>query len=148
MASQLRVRRPNDGFTLVEVVIAALLLSIGITALFSVCVSVRFKVNKDVYSGQMDFYARQLLEDLKSYVTADITILDGAPGNSGSWCHPKDSGCPGGWALAEGDHDVTGMLPASLSNAPVNAKLFYNVKLQTSPPVRRVDVTMTWDTPD
>jgi len=161
MGSRLRARRPSGGFTLVEVVIAALLLAIGVTALFSVCVSVRFKVNKDVYRSQMDFYGRQLLEDLRSYVTVDTTIMDGAPGNPASWCHPmddcNDTKCPGGSALAVGDHCVTGMLPSSLSADPpvgVHARLGYNVSVvpmvagSTAVNVRRVDITMTWNTPD
>jgi type II secretory pathway pseudopilin PulG len=141
---------------LVEVVVAVLLLSIGITAVFSVCLSVRFKANRDVYRTQMDFYARQLLEELKSYVTADMSVTDGAPGTPASWCHPKDTGCPGGWALADNVvHDVTDMLPSSLSSdhpAGVKARLWYTVTLvpmtagSANVNARRVDITMTWDT--
>ncbi|MBI5245297.1 MAG: prepilin-type N-terminal cleavage/methylation domain-containing protein [Elusimicrobia bacterium] len=147
-----RRTRGCKGFTLVEVVIAALLLAIGVTASFSVCLMSKFKLSKDKYRSQMQLYSRLLMDDLKSYVTPDPNITtDGAPG--GAWRYnvggtPKDL-C-GEWALSENcRHDVSTILPSTLYDAPVSARITYTVTPETVDGMsrRRVDITMTWNDP-
>jgi len=148
--SNRRRRDARKGFTLVEVVIATLLLAIGITASFSVCVSVKFKVNKDDTRTRMNFYARQLLEDLKSYVTADTTDPDlaaGAPYGTWSYCWAQGQCDAAAWALAPGEHVVTMMLPKTLRDDQ-GATLKYFVGPGPDFDPHHVDIIMNWNTPD
>lgn len=65
--------------------------------------------------------ARQLSDELKNYVTEDLSAVPGAPG-SPAWHLPGDpcTGCPGGascWALAACTHDATATLAPAMRDA-------------------------------
>ncbi len=140
------LRSSRAGFTLVEVVIATLLLAVGVAGVFSVTLSARQQSKRHAGRDKINQYGRQVQEELKSYVTGNINDTQGAPG--GSWHHPSDT-C-GEWALsANCIHDVTSMLPADLKAAPYNAKLSYTVTVENlgSLKTRRVDIKMKWDDP-
>lgn len=133
------------GFTLVEVLIATLLLAVGVAGVFSVTLSARVQSKRHAGRDKINQYGRRLQEELKSYVTADPSNLQGAPGNS--WRHPNDTcGQP---ALSDAcTHDVTSMLPAELKSAPFNAKLTYQVStVAKTGGLKKVEITMTWDDP-
>lgn len=135
----------SPGFTLVEVVIATLLLAVGVAGVFSVTLTARVQSKRHAGRDKINQYGRRLGEELKSYVTADITNLQGAPQNS--WRHPNDT-CTQ-WALSETcTHDVTSMLPLDLRSPPYNARLTYQVyaPVKAQDP-RRVEISMTWSDP-
>ena len=142
------------GFTLVEVVIATLLLAVGVAGVFSVTLSARQQDKRHAARDKINQYGRLLQEELKSYVTfeEELTNLQGAP--KGSWSHPKDTSQCRQWALSNGcTHDVTALLPPELKSAPFNARLTYDVFVEALGPadnkrnVRRVEITMKWDDP-
>jgi prepilin-type N-terminal cleavage/methylation domain-containing protein len=137
------------GFTLVEVVIATLLLAVGVAGVFSVTLSARQQGKRHAGRDKINQYGRQLQEELKSYVTYTHSDTPNLPATSrglprGQKKHPDDT-C-GEWALSTTcAHDVTSMLPEDLKRAPYNAKLTYTVKMEGL--VRRVNIQMKWDDP-
>ncbi|MBI3300345.1 MAG: prepilin-type N-terminal cleavage/methylation domain-containing protein [Elusimicrobia bacterium] len=115
-----RARVARRGYTLVETMIAVLLVSVVVTSVFSMVLTARTGVNKSGKKGQAVFYLREVVEALKTYVTADLT----APGPN-SWQLPGDTcGC---WALQAGAHNATGYLPTSFTGAPTSGQLTYDV---------------------
>ena len=137
----------SRGFTLVEVVIATLLLAVGVAGVFSVTLSARVQSKRHAGRDKINQYGRRLGEELKSYVTgADpLKIHQGLPG--GEHKHPDDT-CTQ-WALSETcNHDVTSMLPQELRSAPYNARLTYQVyaPAKAGDP-RKVEISMTWSDP-
>lgn len=131
----------SKGFSLVEVTIASLIIAIGTTAILSVATTSKMQLKRSDTKEQMNQQARRLVEELKNYVKPASYTGAGGP-NGGSWAFPGDTA--GGWALGPGDHDVTANLPASLRNAPVNAKLLYTVTVDAGGN-RRISVSMKWD---
>ena len=96
--------------------IAMLLVAMIVTSIFGMVLTAKTGAKKSESQAKAHFYARQQMEKLKSYVSADLT----APGPRGAtvttapnnWLYPGDSS--GNYALAAGNHDVTSNLPASL----------------------------------
>jgi len=139
--------RNDRGFTLIEVVIATMLMAVGVTAVFSVALTARYRMNRNLLKSRMSQEARRLSDDLKNFVTYDSTIVDGAPGSA--WRLPDDQ-CSQ-WALSEYCvHDVTGRLPGDLRKAPVSASLAYSVSVEPRGHgyVRKVDIQMRWTEPE
>ncbi|MBI4348714.1 MAG: type II secretion system protein [Elusimicrobia bacterium] len=164
-------RRRRNGFTLIEICVAALLIAIGATALFAVALSTRRTVAVSPLREQMNQYARLLSESLKGYVTACLpgavstacpaSITDaarnaGAP--HGTWALSKPDGTDCGtdgynWALdaadADNPHDASCFLPAELTSAPpdgANATLKYTVAVADG--ARKFEIIMAWEEPD
>lgn len=98
----------RDGYTLVETMIAMLLVAMIVTSVFAMVVTAKTGAKKSESQAKAHFYARQQMEKLKSYVSADLT----APGPTTNWVYPGDAS--GAYALAAGNHDVTSNLPATL----------------------------------
>ena len=132
--------KPSAGFTLVEVCIAALIVAIGASAIFGIVLSVRQSLAASPVREQMHQYARQVSEDLRAYAANPASTV-GMP--FAGWAYPNDNS--GLYALAPGVHNVSGLLPTSLSNT-YGAMLTYNVS-NTAAGVK-IDVTMTWTEPD
>jgi len=135
--------RPEAGFTLVEVCIAALIVAMGASAIFGIVLSVRQSIATSPAREQMHQYARQVSEDLKAYVTQNTDSTVGRP-NLG-WRYPNDSS--GLAALDPGTHDVSSMLPPALAST-YKAHLTYTVTTPGGAAPTKVDVTMTWTEPD
>lgn len=115
-----RARAARRGYTLVETLIAMMLISVVVTSVFSLVLTARVGVKKSGKRGQAVFYLRQVMEGLKGFVTADTS----APGPN-NWVLPGDAcGC---WALQAGNHNVTNFLPPSFRAAPTNGQLSYTV---------------------
>lgn len=146
-------RQDCAGFTLVETLIAVLLISVVVTSVFSLALTAKISSVKTERRASGMFYVRRTTEKLKAYVTADKTaataVAMGAPVN---WKLPEDS-CNSGlgtcpavcWALDVCTHDVTAMLPAALSAAPINAKLAYTVSSACDSCAKTVTFSYTWD---
>ncbi len=147
-----RRRGRRNGFTLVEVCVAAMIVAIGATALFAVALSTRRTIAVSPIREQMHQYSRLLLETLKTHVTSDTAVATGAPyptlGSPWRLCPPDKTNSDGtlAWALSAGNHNADCFLTPALTGAPVNAHLLYAVSVQGG--ARRITVTMNWDEPD
>ena len=116
-----RARAARRGYTLVETLVAVMLVSVVVTSVFSLVLTARMGTKKTGRRAEAMFLARSYMESLKSFVTADTS----QPGPYPGWVLPGDPcGC---YALSNGVHNMTGALPASFRNAPVNGQLTYTV---------------------
>lgn len=148
-------RRPTEaGYTLVEVVIAMLLTAIMVTSVFSVSLTAKQGGGKGGRKLLASQGAKQIANQLRNFVTGDTSVsLANPPGSAfGGWGLTGVGGitdnCPGGgtscWALQNGTHTLTGVLPAAFEAAPFNARVSYYVT-NTNPP--SVTITTTWTEP-
>ena len=130
---------------MVEVVIATLILALAVSSFVAGMLSTTMQARKVEGRDRGSRHTNALLQELRNYVTAAPMPAPGAPGNP-AWHLPGDA-CAGCWALSEGRHDVTALLPAELSAPPLNARMTYTVTLRLSggDTARAVDAEMTWD---
>ncbi|MBI4424343.1 MAG: prepilin-type N-terminal cleavage/methylation domain-containing protein [Elusimicrobia bacterium] len=131
-----RARRASPGFTLAEVMIAALIMAVGTSAMLSVTLSTRTQLIRTGIKDQMAQESRQLLQKLQFYVAQDGVA--GSP--QGGWSIPGDivSG-----ALTNGPHVATDLLPDHLKGAPHEATLEYFVTQEGD--TKKIDITATWE---
>lgn len=116
-----RARRARRGYTLVETLVAVMLVSVVVTSVFSMVLTAKIGTKKTGRRAEAMYYARQYMEMLKAYVTADTTAV----GPTAGWVLPGDPcGC---YALQNGVHTMTTNLPASFTAPPVNGQLSYTV---------------------
>lgn len=115
-----RARSARRGYTLVETLVAVMLISVVVTSVFSLVLTAKMGSRKTGRKAEALFYVQQYRELLKSYVTADTSVAGPTPG----WIIPGDScGC---YALQTGvQHNFTLQLPASFQ--AVGGQLFYTV---------------------
>ena len=115
------MRSARGGYTLVEVLVAVMLIATVVTSVFSLVLTAKMGVKKTGRRAEAMFLSRQYMETLKSFVTADVT----QPGPFPGWVLPGDPcGC---YALQNGIHVMTAALPTTFRSAPVNGQLTYNV---------------------
>ena len=117
-----RARSARCGFTLVENLVAVMLISVVVTSVFSLVLTAKMGSKKTGRRAEALYYVSRYREILKSYVTADRS--QPGPGVGGGWALPGDS-LP--YALQPGQHVLTGALPASFTAFPVNGQLSYLV---------------------
>lgn len=151
-----RRARPQAGFTLAEVAVAALLLAIGATGILSVVLQCRYTMKNTTARESVTYAAKRVLEDLKAFVhtpdnsTTTTAPLSCASGNTAlrCWTYQYDSSTCNSWALNTScTHNVTNALPADVRAAPWNATLDYNVSLVNGDIYgpRRIDMNMRWN---
>ncbi len=99
----------KKGYTLVETMVAMLLVATITTSVFSLVLSAKVGAKQTTNRSIAHYHARQQAERLKAYVSADLTV--NGP-NANTWNFPNDAS--GLTALAPGTHDVTTALPAKL----------------------------------
>ena len=141
-------KRGCSGFTLVETLIAVLLIAIVVTSVFSLALTTKGVSVKSGRREQALFFTRKAMEKLKAYVTGDETFAEAGPNyarNPGRpWAIPEDActGCGGVgqcWALDPNcTHDLTLMLPTKFRSSHINMTLGYTV---TNDPPGCVDRT-------
>jgi prepilin-type N-terminal cleavage/methylation domain-containing protein len=145
----IRTRR-QEGFTLVEIMIATLLIAIMTTGLCSVALNSRKGVGPAKRKIAAAEAGRRLLEQLKGYVTADKDSgdLPGPGAGSKGWTLPGES-CGDCFALSAGTHELDPgiWLPSDL--ASYNGKISYAVTSLSTPNGNQptVKLTITWDEP-
>lgn len=119
--------RKRQGFTLVETLVAVLLIAIVVTSVFSLALSSKVASRKTGRRSEALYYTRVAMEKLKAYVTVQDPLANpsiATRGPNGGWSIPEDScsGCGTAvgacWALQACQHDLTQLLPARLRNAP------------------------------
>lgn len=149
IASRRRALVARRGYTLVETLIAVLLISIVVTSVFSLVLTARVASKKTERRGQAVYYERRVMEALKGFVTADTTGPPG-PGNA-----PNGWGLPGAlpvgvYALSVGVHDVSSWLSPSFCAAdpsPSKCALTYTVTPACGGPTcpTSVKVDVKWE---
>lgn len=115
------MRSARGGYTLVETLVAVMLVSVVVTSVFSLVLTAKIGTRKTGRRAEAMFLARAYMETLKSFVTADTS----QPGPFPGWVLPGDPcAC---YALQNGVHTMTASLPLSFRSAPVNGQLSYTV---------------------
>jgi prepilin-type N-terminal cleavage/methylation domain-containing protein len=158
MARKSPLRLTDDGYTLVEVVIAMLLVSIMVTSVFSVALTAKQGGGKGVRKLLAAQGAKQVSGVLKNFVTGDeTTTMIAGPGGGNGWAMSNGvvtAACPGGgtncYAMASGTHTLTGVLPAWFEAAPYNARVRYFVNNSVTingRPMPNVTITTDWTEP-
>jgi prepilin-type N-terminal cleavage/methylation domain-containing protein len=156
----------SRGYTLVEVVVSMLLMSIMVSSVFSLALSARQSGGKSDRRMEASQAAKQMTGLLRNYVTGDpaTTLIDGPnaknPANRWSLSDSTVSppivetctagACvPAGYALAPGSHTVTGVLPGWFAGPPYNAELKYYVGTETIDglPAPQINVWVDWTEP-
>lgn len=141
------------GFTLVETLIAVLLISVVVTSVFSLALTSRVSSTKTQRRAVGLLYTRRAMEKVKAYVTADasagMAATVGAPANwkiAEDLCNTGEANCASAtcWALEACKHDVSPMLPAGLSDPPISMKLTYTVT-NAAGGAKKVNFQLTWD---
>ena len=160
----IRLRRASEeGYTLVEVMVAMLLTSIMVTSVFSVALTVKTGGSKGESKLKAAAMTRQISAVLKNYVTAEtgtastFTIPGPCGGAANNWsltCNGIVDSCPLGgsacYALADGTHTLSGVNPV-FEGAPWFAVTKYYVNatgtMVNGRPVPIVVITTTWTDP-
>ncbi len=158
----------EEGYTLVEVMVAMLLTSIMVTSVFSVALTVKTGGSKGESKMKAAAMTRQIAAVLKNYVTAETgtasTALIPGPcgGAANNWsmtCNGIVDSCPGGgsscYALADGTHTLSGVnptfegIPPAVGGASAVTKYYVNATgtMVNGRPVPIVVITTTWTDP-
>ena len=135
----------RKAFTLIEVIIAGLLLSMMAIVCGGIILSTcgTFNLDKNKYLAAQE--ASSLNEELKNYVTGDLSVTLNAPGKP-AWHLVDDTSCKDCWALAVGTHDVSGRLQDSMRQ-DYNASMSYTVTVAQyqGRSMRDVQINVKWD---
>lgn len=86
--------------------------------------------------------ARRVAEELKQYVTADRSLVNGPGAGLDGWSLPGD--LSGSWALAEGSHPLDSAVWAA-PLAAYGGTLSYTVAVRNTPSGPQPDVTFRVD---
>lgn len=131
---------------MVELLISMLLLATAVSAILAGMLSAPQNLNRAQRKVQGTQYAEALLQELKNFVIDETLISDGTV-SAADWHLPDDTNPD--WALADGDHDATAMLPSAFRSAPFNASMTYAVStvLQNGLPTKSVSVQLSWSEP-
>jgi prepilin-type N-terminal cleavage/methylation domain-containing protein len=152
----MRLSGQTAGFTLVEVMVAMLMISFMATTVFNVALTVKTGSAKNERKLQALAGARQVASQLKNYVTGDpeSTAIPGPGMGTNSWSMDgngiDDLSCMNCYALTPGNHILTGVLSSEFEAPPYNARVSYTVTVIDTikgRPVPAVSVTTTWTNP-
>jgi prepilin-type N-terminal cleavage/methylation domain-containing protein len=140
-----KTRRPR-GHTLVEVVIAMLLIAIMTTLVLPTFLTGRISAGRSERRDAAADAVHRLSEELKNYVTADRSLVNGSGTGPDGWSLPGDRS--GNWALAPGLHDLDPAVWAA-PLAPYQGALSYTVAVRATPsgPEPRVNFRVNWQEP-
>lgn len=137
-STRARPIRGSEGYTLVEVVIATMLIAIMASSVFSVALTAKQsggKAQRKLIAAQV---SKQVTGALKNYVTADFSDPTRGPNANNAvnrWSlesvNPPvdciDHAGTNEYALTPGSHTITGILPGWLEAAPYLGTLKYHV---------------------
>lgn len=140
-----RLIKIRPGATLVEVLVGAMVLLMMATAVSSLLLSTFGASKTGQTRYQVALASKKLREQLKAYVTEDTSVLLNAPGNP-PWHLPEDTSCESCWALEDGMHDATGLLPDGLREDHA-AKMRYAVTSESyrGRRVKKVRIIVDWE---
>lgn len=123
----------SRGFSLLEIVIAMLILSVVVAGIFSLFITSTKFINEAGHRLQAINYARMVAENLKVYVSADPDTPSGA-----------------GTALGNGTHDnytdsgIT-LLPRDAIVGATGQACTYRVEEIGTSGMKRVTITVSWN---
>jgi len=139
--------KTRKGVSLIEIIVASMLLVTVAMAVSFLLLSTLTGHQREEATHNVSLGAKKLREMLKSYVTADTSVVLNAPG-SPAWHLPEDSSCASCWALEEGTHEATSLLPLSFREK-YGATMKYSVKkeLFNGREVRNVRISVDWSLP-
>lgn len=139
-----RARPGEKGFTLVETLVGVMLISVVVTSVFSLVLTSKMDIKLTGNREKAIFYVRQVMDALKTYVTADTAqpgpnnwVLRNATQNDPCNC----------WALQPGNHNVSWFLPPAFTAAPTNGAMSYTVTDSAcgTGTCKQVSFTITWN---
>lgn len=130
-----------------EVLVSTMLLAMLTVAVSSLLLSMFGAAKAGQARHEISLEAKKLREHLKAYVTADTSVKDHAPGNP-PWHLPGDLSCSGCWALSDGTHEASALLPESL-RLKYKAAMSYTVtsEIFRGRQVRKVRIAVDWEAP-
>jgi len=120
----------REGYTLVEVLVAILLSAVMITSVFSVALTTKMGGGKGERRMAAAQVTQSTLKALGNYMTADYSTSTASSAPGGSWIITGDSiqpPCASNWALCQGSHTVSGLVPAALAAPAFGAQVIYFV---------------------
>ncbi|MFI5346550.1 MAG: prepilin-type N-terminal cleavage/methylation domain-containing protein [Elusimicrobiota bacterium] len=134
------------GYTLVEVVIAMLLVLIAVSAIMGTVITGRQSAGRTVRRAQAAQAVRRVAEALKVYRTADTSAVPGPGVGANGWGMPGDA-CACG-AFQTGSHDLSPAIWAP-ELAAQGGRVSYTVTAQDTAlgPQPSVDFHVTWTEP-
>lgn len=143
MKGSIRKRR---GHTIIEVVVAMLLIAIMSALALPSFLTGQMSVGRSERRDAAADAVHRLSEELKSYVTADRTLVNGSGAGPDGWSLPGDRS--GNWALAPGAHDLDPALWAG-PLAAYRGALSYTVAVRATPsgPEPSVSFQVSWQEP-
>lgn len=134
------------GHTLIEVVVSMLLISVMAALSMPAFVTGRMAEGRSQRRDAAADAVQRLSEELKNYVTADRTIVDGPGTGADGWSLPGD--LSRNWALAPGQHALD---PAQWAAAltPFQGSISYTVTVRNTPsgPEPSVAFRVGWEEP-
>jgi len=142
------MNRTRRGQTLIEVVIAILLLAMMTVPIMAAALSGRRLTERTTRRLQAAGHARRVAESLKAFVVADQALVSGPGDGPGGWSLPGDAS--GLSALAAGHHTLSpAMWLADLAAAPLNGTISYDVTVRMTPQGPQPDVAfdVRWTEP-
>ena len=142
MLRKLKNKRNRKGFSLIETLIATLLISVVVTSVFSVALTSKVSAKKTDRRAAALIYSKKAIEKVKAYITGDTSVqtIPGVVEYPANWHIPGDAcnGCSSSTCYAleniPCEHDLTSLLPLTCGEnvgicqgSPVNGKLTYTV---------------------
>lgn len=137
---------PEDGYTLVEVVIAMLLVLIASSAIMGTALTGRQSAGRTVRRAQAAQAVRRVAEALKVYRTANTAVAPGPGGAPNGWGLPGDAcGCA---AFQNGAHNLSSAVWAA-DLAAQGGKISYTVTTAATAlgPQPTIAFNVTWTEP-
>lgn len=115
--------------------VALLLTAMVVAAVFPVTISTRMNLGRISRRKQAVLYAQNLMDELKAYVTQDITLIPNqgrlrGPGAVPEWQDTCQAPCSSpcyAMEILPCVHDLSSMLPTDLRGSPYQMKLKYRV---------------------
>lgn len=141
-------RANQDGNTLVEVVIAVLLIAVMTGPMLSVALSGRMNMGRSDRRLAAAAAVRGLAEALKAYVVADPTLAAGPGVGVNGWGLPGDN-MNGTLAALDAGHHALSPAQWLASLQAFNGRISYDVAIRSTPSGPQPDVafSVAWDEP-
>jgi Tfp pilus assembly protein PilV len=132
----------------VEIIISLLLIGVAVSSVMSAMLSTSLQSGRSQDQEQSALCLNQLLQELRNYVTADISPNPDAPGGGGAsgWSLPEDTCGNNCWALAAGKHTIdVAQAPTACANATAISYLVTPVTLNNKNTISQVTAQITWN---
>ncbi|MDD5656971.1 MAG: hypothetical protein PHF00_06920 [Elusimicrobia bacterium] len=136
--------KPRSGAALVEIIISILIIAFGVAGVAGTLLISSRAPKQAEDKERAATYLSSLLEELRTYVTADTAHNDDAP--EPDWkLHGDACDC---WALKAGEHDVSARLDSDFKDK-YKAKMAYTVSLvsKNGEDMRQVKAQLDWTPP-